>query len=208
VQTYHSSKPASNKVQRVFQVGAFKARQEAVTGKRQSVEEIAKQWNSHVTVSSGETITAAFMQAAVLIWDFLLKRDSSRSLIVEAPKTIPIRLAAADVFFGSVGAACFKSRPQAEEAFGKKTPWDSVYKLEHLLRKTLRDIEKTNWVLMCINDLMLHNNILSSELSIAALSGKGKSDGRKGSSCPTFVIAQHLCKPRNPVAEQSLHHSP
>lgn len=82
----HGSKPASNKVQRVFQVGAFKARQEAVTGKRQSVEDVAKQWNSHVRVSSGEAITAAFMQAAVLTWDLLLKRDSSRSLIVEALK--------------------------------------------------------------------------------------------------------------------------
>lgn len=76
--------------------------------------------------------------------------------------------------------------PEAEEAFGKKTPWDSVYKLEHLLRKTLRDVEKTNWILMCINDLVLNNVVLSTGLSIAALSGKGRGQGSKGTTWPIF----------------------
>lgn len=85
-----SSPPTCNEVQRVFQVGAFKARQEAVTGMRQSVEEVSRQWNLRVTVSSGEKITPALMQASVLAWDWLLKRDSTRSLIVEAPPYPPL----------------------------------------------------------------------------------------------------------------------
>lgn len=61
-------------------------------------------------------------------------------------------------------AACHVVRldsfAEAEEAFGKKTPWDSVYKLELLLRKTSRDPDKINWVLMSINDLRLHKVLI------------------------------------------------
>lgn len=50
------------------------------------MEDVARLWKSHMQVSSGEAITPAFMQAAVLIWDWLLKKESTRLLIVEAAK--------------------------------------------------------------------------------------------------------------------------
>jgi len=68
----------------VFQIGEFKARQEAATGKRMTVDDVFRQWNTRVKVSSGEAITANFLQGAVLVWDWLLKKDSTRSLIVQA----------------------------------------------------------------------------------------------------------------------------
>lgn len=113
------------------------------------MEEVAKQWNSRVKISSGEAITPFFLQAAVLAWDFLLKKESTRSLIV-----------------------------QAEETFGKKTPWDSVHKLGDLVKKSLRETETIDWILMCVNDLVLNKILRPQDLSGHALTGRGQ--GGKG----------------------------
>lgn len=70
-------------MQRVFQIGEFKARSEATTGKRMTLEDLSRLWNSRVKVSSGEAITTTFLQAAMITWDWLLKKDSTRALIVQ-----------------------------------------------------------------------------------------------------------------------------
>lgn len=75
-------------MQRIFQIGEFKTRLEVASGKRLTVEDLSRLWNSRVKVSSGEAITPNFLQAAVLAWDWLLKKDSTRSLIVQAGRTL------------------------------------------------------------------------------------------------------------------------
>lgn len=47
------------------------------------MEDVFRQWNARVKVSSGEAITVTFLQGAVIVWDWLLKKESTRSLIVQ-----------------------------------------------------------------------------------------------------------------------------
>ena len=72
------------KVQRIFQIGDFKTRQEALAKRRLSIDELFNMWNSRVKVSSGEAITSGFLNAAVLAFEWLLQRDSTRSYIMQA----------------------------------------------------------------------------------------------------------------------------
>lgn len=67
---------------------------------------------------------------------------------------------------------------QAEEHFGKKTPWDSILKLDILQRKANRDPSKMRSLLMCIADAVLAGKFTSAELSVHALTGKKM--GNKG----------------------------
>lgn len=67
--------------------------------------------------------------------------------------------------------------------FGKKTPWDSVYKLEHLARKAGRQqssltAARTLWLIDLVNDLCYNRMVATGELSVANLTGKGR--GGKG----------------------------
>lgn len=68
---------------------------------------------------------------------------------------------------------------EAEEAFGKRTPWNSADVLGHLVKKSLRDTDTIDWIVSCVNDLVLNQVVLSQQLTIAQLTGKGQ--GGKGS---------------------------
>ena len=73
--------------------------------------------------------------------------------------------------------------PKAEETFGKRTPWDSVYKLEHLARKAGRQqsvgtAARSLWLIDLVNDLCYNRMVAAGELSVANLTGKGR--GGKG----------------------------
>jgi len=70
---------------------------------------------------------------------------------------------------------------QAEEHFGKKTPFDSVYKLEQVARKAGRDLAKIDWELKGVIDVSLNMGLCPTQLSIAFLTGKGQ--GNKGPPC-------------------------
>lgn len=71
---------------------------------------------------------------------------------------------------------CARLSVEAEETFGKRTPWDSVQKLQDLVKKTMRNADTIDWVLMCINDLVLNQAVL--RLSLADLTGKGTAAGK------------------------------
>jgi len=60
-----------------------------------------------------------------------------------------------------------------------------VQKLQDLVNKSLRDTDTIDWILMCINDLVLNKATMGSQLSLADLTGKGK--GGKGACCQIFV---------------------
>lgn len=89
-----------------------------------------------------------------------------------------------------VGCALFCARPEAEETFGKKTPWDSVAKLEGLVKKSLRDTDTIDWILKCVNDLVLNKVVAGPNLSISHLTGKNQ--GGKGTGCPILTAAPRL----------------
>ena len=70
---------------------------------------------------------------------------------------------------------------QADEEFGKKTPWDSVTKLEWVHKKAGKCVatrRRIVWQLAAVNDLVRTRQAASGELSIIGLSGKGRGGGR------------------------------
>lgn len=76
-----------------------------------------------------------------------------------------------------------RSSCQADEAFGRRTPWDSIYKLEAVVNKSGKDgqkAEKMEWILAMINDAVVNKVVGPGELSISALTGKGRGNGNKG----------------------------
>lgn len=76
---------------------------------------------------------------------------------------------------------------QVEEHYGKKTPFDSVYKLEHTVRKSDRDASRIMWSLIGIVDCCLNQKVLPQEITVTALTGKGK--GNKGYHYPNLAEA-------------------
>ena len=73
---------------------------------------------------------------------------------------------------------------EAEEVFGKKTPWDSVLKLQDLMKKAQRDPDTIDWILTCVNDLVMNKLVGKDELTGPAMTGKSK--GGKGTNLPRF----------------------
>lgn len=72
---------------------------------------------------------------------------------------------------------------QAEEEFGKKTPWDSVLKLEWVYKKAGKELpdvvsRRIAWQLAAINDYVRTLAVSTGELSINGLSGQKRGGGR------------------------------
>lgn len=66
---------------------------------------------------------------------------------------------------------------EAEETFGKRSPFDSIYKLESIIRKSKHCIDRIMWCLSYIIDSCLNQHVRPGEYTLANLSGKGKKDG-------------------------------
>lgn len=75
-----------------------------------------------------------------------------------------------------------KLQLQAEEHFGKRTPFDSVYKLEELQRRAQGKAALLKWLVNFVVDQCLCQITPASEMSVAALAGRKKSGG-KGCKC-------------------------
>lgn len=101
----------------------------------------------------GEAITTSFVEAALTIWERLLSDQDCKGELM----------------------AC-------EERWGKKTPWDSVYKLEILVRKCGKQSEKSlenqRWALKAVSDGITDGHLDASCCSVRNLSGKGQPGGR------------------------------
>ena len=85
-----------------------------------------------------------------------------------------------DVSIVSCRASCALVPPKAEEEFGKRTPWDSVTKLEWVYKKAGKSIHTRRrmiWALSAITDLVRCKMVTPGELSIGGLSG-AKRGGR------------------------------
>ena len=139
---------------------ALKQRQEKLTSKRASVAEVVSLYNAKVTVSSGEAVSTSFVDAATAVWESVLKHGQLRRIIVAS-----------------------------EEHFGKKTPFDSVYKLEHVVRKSDKDFSRINLLLITLIDVVLNLGVTTTELSVTTLTGKNR--GNKGQTyqrCHSNVV--------------------
>ena len=61
--------------------------------------------------------------------------------------------------------------PQAEEVFGKKSPWNEISKLRLVATKARGDPRRLSSLISLINDVLLSNTCPPSDLSNANLSG-------------------------------------
>jgi hypothetical protein len=178
-------------VQRIFQLNAYKLNRELVTGLPMTAEMLASEYSSKVRVSSGETVSISYAYSAISVYNQIFKDDIARALVLKAP--LCIHLLWRPWFAFTHMYTCTRMHTmhahicpipsfwQADEEFGKKTPWDSVTKLEWVYKKAGKSAgsrRRIVWQLAFVNDALRTKTIASGELSIMALSGKGRGGGR------------------------------
>ena len=149
-------------VQRIYELAVYRDSQSS----KMTYKEVAQKWKSSVTFS---TITeegdakdwTSFVESALSVYDRCLKHPGVQRLILDA-----------------------------EEKWGKQTPWDSVYKLEILVTKcakpcgradTAGPLDRMAWVIRCVHDFLDSDQLQRTALSVRNLSGKGLY-GHKGTA--------------------------
>ena len=149
-------------VQRIYELAIYRDSQTA----KMTYKEVAQKWKSSVTFS---TITeegdakdwSSFVEVALSVYDRCLKHPVVQRLILDA-----------------------------EEKWGKQTPWDSVYKLETLVSKcgkpsgradTAGPLDRMAWVIRRVHDFLDSEQLQRTALSVRNLSGKGLF-GHKGTA--------------------------
>ena len=73
------------KVQRIFQLNAYKLNREMVTGAPMTAEMLAAEYSSKVRISSGETVSVTYAYSAISVYNLILKDDVARSLVLKPP---------------------------------------------------------------------------------------------------------------------------
>ena len=142
-------------VQRIFEMCQWKERHEKASGLTLAPEAIVDIWKANVSVSAvGEEISYAFADAALTVWNRILSNDKCKQIIIDA-----------------------------ENKWGKRTPWDSVYKLEGVVKRCGRpgDIATANitWCLAGVSDMILNDQQPSGFFTVRMISGRGH-PGNKG----------------------------
>ncbi|CAK0886121.1 unnamed protein product, partial [Prorocentrum cordatum] len=152
-------------VQRIFELAIWKEKQEAETGTNMDPEAISKAWSEKVQLSPmAEAISPGMVDASMTVWNRLLCDPECRSVVMEA-----------------------------ESFWGKHTPWDSVYKLEAVVKKVGRsDTSFTNarWILHAVSDEIKNGTHHQSYFSVRMLSGKGQAQNK--GACDIYMYRRSL----------------
>ena len=131
----------------MFQIIEFKHKQEKTTGPGMSASAVVSAYNSNMRLATSEEVSVGFVDSVILVWGAILRHAALRQLLVAA-----------------------------EERFGKSTPFDSVYKLEAVVHKADRDVDKIMWELMGIIDLVLNGYPKYFSLNLLTEGFHGQSD--------------------------------
>ena len=137
-------------VQRIHELVQFRTARERVMKTSLYVQATAQAWRDNVKLSArSEAVTNYMCECAFLVYERLL--------------SVPALAAIID---------------KTEETLGKKTPWDSAYKLDALARFVGKTSVKANadnaaWCLESVLDLILDNHASAGEFSVRNLTGKG-----------------------------------
>ena len=174
-------------VRRIFQLAAYKAAQDAA-GNIMTYDKLADLYSLKVKISSGEAVSRDYVGQALRIYNVILSDPQCRALIMQAGHLQ--RLSCKSCSSGRVlqclagGFACHCSgtpKPplQAENTFGKRSCWESVTKLEALMKKATDGgrapcKEKVLFQLQAVHCYCTSGLNSPSELSVAALAGKGR----------------------------------
>ena len=134
-------------VQRIYQLVQWRVEAENKAGKKLTAKELFLAFTQNLTVTHGEKVTESYCRLALQVHDSMLSVPSVRELLLAA-----------------------------DEWFGKKSPLDSLYKLEAVSQVVKP--QNLEWVLGVCFDAVTNRVLKASEISITVLSGKNK--GQKG----------------------------
>ena len=137
------------KLQRLYQLGSFKVDMEESHGPM-TADALWKKFASNLTVTHGEQLSKTYVTLAMRIWDNVLKSQSIREILHWS-----------DECFG-----------------GKKSPMNSLYKLEGLMQASKGNPEDMRAILMLLMDTALNGVIRPSEMSLQCLTGRNTSSGK------------------------------
>lgn len=209
--SWHGLPPLVTQVQRVFQVGAIKKiLQERMSGDQKVTPKVLKNhFDQNLEIKSGEAMTEHFLTTALALWKALFSVQSLKDPI-EFLITNHHRLA----IFGHLCSVCVKVIEVLmlnmfssfvisscllqeiaflmDETFGKRSPIDSVVKLESVMRSCRSSCETQKWVLLTMADLCLNRVVSPKEMTLEALFGKSGQKGNLGCSCNKSM--RHACQ--------------
>jgi hypothetical protein len=173
-----------HQVQRIFQLIAYKAKQESL-GTNLTHTQLAELYSTKVTVSSGETVSRDYVGAAVTVYSHILSDVACRTLVLQAcprPTTQSDHLSPCSLTSALTLMSWLSFAPrQADETFGKKTPWDSLTKLESVVKRARENgsrdapaARKVLFQLQAVNWYCLSGTCHPTEMSISSLVGKSR----------------------------------
>lgn len=154
---------------RAFEVLDMIKRQETAAGRELTPTEIVEVWSSKVQQANlGDQVTVSYVEALL---------QCKRRVFSDGDVT--------------------KKLLAAEETFGTKTPWDSIYKVAVLASKVgkLQGAvckEKLVWMVDFVHDRVQSELVERGDLSVRALSGKGAA-GNKG-VLDLALLKMELCQ--------------
>lgn len=134
-------------VQRAYEITSFRRRRELERGQKVSVAELVSLWNQHVKMSNmaDSKVDKNYIDVCCVVSDRLLSCAPIREVILEC-----------------------------EELFQRRTPFDSIFKLEIIARRTSKAESRALWLVTGLKDLVQNADYSGGELSVRALSGKGQ----------------------------------
>jgi hypothetical protein len=133
---------ARSPIQRVFEIISFKNQREKAIGPL-TVAQLAKEYETNARLAaSTEPVAFSFIETAMYCWTGVLSKADMLALVLAT-----------------------------EDHFGKRSPWDSLYKLSGVISKA-RTERNIAWILGSIHDLCLRDVITPRSLTVRNLTGK------------------------------------
>ena len=121
-------------------------------GKTLSAKALSAEYNKKINTSQmGDPVSDTFVDTVATVWDRVFSNAVCREVIM-----------------------------WAEETWRKRSPYNSIYKIEAYCRKAGRDVSRLQWCLKHMNDMVMRN-FIDPNVSLAQLTGKGiRGSGGKG----------------------------
>lgn len=119
----------------------LRTEEETRAGKRLTSKELFQEFSKNLTITHGEAVTDSYTKLALQLHDNLLCSSAVRQCLLDA-----------------------------EEFYGKKSPLDSLYKLQ-ALHQNCKTLAHAEWCLNYCFDAVLNRALRPSEVSITTLTG-------------------------------------
>ena len=114
-----------------------------------TADALYKKFQENLTVTHGEQLSKTYVALAIRVWEVILKCRQCRSMLM-------------------VG----------DEVFGKRSPLNSLYKLEGLMQATKNSQQGMREVVKHCFDSALNLSVKAADMSLQALTGRNTTGGK------------------------------